>query len=291
MIISMTGYGKSIVKESDLIVEAEIKSLNSRYFDLAVKLPRFLSSKEFQVREIVKNNISRGKIQISITVKRETNNSPALFYDTEAIKTAVETLKKIKKISRVKGKVTLDNLLALREMFLGEPELEMENEYPIVEKAIGTAIDEMNKMRMNEGLQLSDDISKRINNIEKSLESIEEECTGSITDYHQKLVQRAKKLLEDFDQFDDRLKLELALLSEKYDLTEECVRLRSHIKVFRETLENSEEAGRKLNFLCQEMHREANTINSKSVSADISYSAIHIKEELEKIREQIQNIE
>ncbi len=146
-------------------------------------------------------------------------------------------------------------------------------------------------MRVEEGKQLVADLENIVNLIDKTVDEISEYAKNSVDEYFQKLKERAKELIEKFEDYDDRLKMELALLSEKYDVTEELVRLKSHISQFRQTLDRNVEVGKKLNFVVQEMNREANTINNKSVSLEISNLGIRIKEELEKIREQIQNIE
>jgi uncharacterized protein (TIGR00255 family) len=162
---------------------------------------------------------------------------------------------------------------------------------PLVEKAIDAAVDSMNNMRETEGKELEKDVRKRLGMIEDSLNKIEGQKEDDLKTYFQKLKERASQLVVDLAENEQRLMMELALLAERYDVTEECVRLRSHIKMFNDTLDKSEDVGRKLNFILQEMNREANTINSKSVSSEISHAGISIKEEIEKIREQIQNIE
>jgi len=146
-------------------------------------------------------------------------------------------------------------------------------------------------MKENEGKELAKDLQKRVKIIESKLEMIESESTSSINEYFEKLKEKIKLLIENITEYSDRLELELAIIAEKAEITEECVRLRSHIKFFLESLEKDEDPGRKLNFICQEMNRETNTISSKSVSTAIIHNTVMIKEEIEKIREQIQNIE
>ena len=162
---------------------------------------------------------------------------------------------------------------------------------PVVEQAIDAAIDDMNQMREAEGSELEKDIRNRLGLIENALNKIENIKEEDLKAYFDRLKERASQLLSEIAENEQRLWTELALLSERYDVTEECVRLRSHIKMFLNTMNSKEDAGRKLNFILQEMNREANTINSKSVSSEISHAGISIKEEIEKIREQIQNIE
>ena len=146
-------------------------------------------------------------------------------------------------------------------------------------------------MKKNEGKELARDLHKRIDNIGSKLSFIESEAEKSVKDNFDKFKERMKLLIEDTASYNDRLELELAVISERADITEECIRLRSHLKFFLESIDKDEEPGRKLNFLCQEMNRETNTISSKSISTDIVHNTVLIKEEIEKIREQIQNIE
>ena len=164
-------------------------------------------------------------------------------------------------------------------------------EFGLVVEAIDSAIDNLNTMREAEGRELEKDLWKRVQIIEDALNKIENVSDESVKTYFEKIKEKAKQLVAELSNNHDRLNMELALIAERADVTEECVRLRSHIKMFIDTVAKSEDAGRKLNFIVQEMNREANTINSKSVSSEISHNGISIKEEIEKIREQIQNIE
>ncbi len=291
MISSMTGYGKGLVQEGDLSVEVEIKSLNNRYLDLSLRLPRFLSAKELEIREKVKNSIKRGKVYLSVTVRRGDLEEKFSQVDPDAVKYAVKVLKDIRKSAGLKDKLKLTDVLQFQNMFFKEDDKQAGEEMPLVEKAIDSAVNAMNNMRETEGKELEKDIRKRLGLIETALVKIENQKEDDLKIYFEKLKERAAQLVVDLKDNEQRLMMELALLSERYDVTEECVRLRSHIKMFADTLNNADDIGRKLNFILQEMNREANTINSKSVSSEISHAGISIKEEIEKIREQIQNIE
>ena len=291
MISSMTGYGKGIVQIEDVTVEVEIKSLNSRFLDLSLRTPKFLSAKELEIREKVKNRIKRGKIFVSIVLRKGEFEEKFNEVDPAAVKFAVQILKDIRKAAGLKDNLKLSDVLQFQNMFFNEDSEHAGQDMPVIEKSIDAAIDDMNRMRETEGKELEKDIRKRIALIEESLSKIENIKEEDLKSYFEKLKERAKQLLNEIVDNEQRLMTELAILSERYDVTEECVRLRSHIKLFLETLESSDDVGRKLNFILQEMNREANTINSKSVSSEISHSGIIIKEEIEKIREQIQNIE
>lgn len=291
MISSMTGYGKSIVQEGEITVEAEIKSLNSRYLDLSLRLPKFLYNKEFEIREKIKNRLKRGKIYLNISVRKGDLEAKFNEVDTDAVKFTVKMLKDIRKAAGLKDKLKLTDILQFQNLFFMEDDKQAGEEMPLVEKAISLAVEDMNKMKEAEGKELDKDIRKRIDLIASAVVKIENLKEAAIKNYFDKFRDKAKQLVGDLVDNEQRLVTELALISERYDVTEECVRLKSHLKMFIDTIDNSEDAGRRLNFILQEMNREANTINSKSVSSEISHTGIFIKEEIEKIREQIQNIE
>lgn len=291
MISSMTGFGKGVLQLDQVIAEVEIKSLNSRYLDLMVKFPRSLSDKELAIREVIKNRIKRGKVSVNIYLKREGLDNRNVFIDSNALKETAKLLKEIKDTTELDTEINFDHILSFQHLFFTDTTGDSEKEYDLVLKALDKAIEELEKMRKKEGEELEKDLLLRISNISETVAEIEELSKVAVIDYFNKLKERAAQLVEELTEFDDRLKAELAILSEKYDVTEEIVRLKSHCKVFLDTLKTDDEIGRKMNFLCQEMNREANTINSKSISSEISYKGLFIKEELEKIREQIQNIE
>ncbi|RJP70145.1 MAG: DUF1732 domain-containing protein, partial [Ignavibacteriales bacterium] len=211
--------------------------------------------------------------------------------DPTAVKYALNLLTEIKKAAKIKDKISLQDIMLFQNMIYKDEETQATEEFELVADAIEKAIVQLNQMREAEGTELEKDLRKRIALIQDSLIGIENRSEQSIKDHFEKLKDRAKQIHNDWADNEPRLNMELALLAERSDVTEECVRLRSHIKMFLESLEKSDDAGRRLNFITQEMNREANTINSKTVSSEISHHGIFIKEELEKIREQIQNIE
>lgn len=291
MISSMTGYGKGTEQIGEFKIEAEIKSFNNRFLDLSVKLPKNFSQKEFEIREKVKNKIKRGKVYLSVFISREGSEDNNLPLNKRGLEEAVSLINEIKETANLKNELTFQELLSFQNLFFEDNILDDEEDYKYVEKAVLQAVNELEKMRMQEGVELKNDLVLRIKNIEETVLKIEKCNPQAIVDYFEKLKERAKQLVSDIIDNPDRLNTELAFLSERYDVTEECVRLKSHVKLFLEALDNSPEVGRKLNFISQEMNREANTINSKTVSTEVSQHGIFIKEELEKIREQIQNIE
>ncbi len=291
MISSMTGYGKGIVHRDDITIETEIKSLNSRYLDFSFRVPKFLMNKEFEIREKIKSRIKRGKVYLNITVRKGDFEERFNEVDPAAVKFAVKMVKEIKKSAKITEKLKLADLMLFQTMLFKDDNEQASEEFDLVAESIDKAIESLNTMRTAEGRELEKELRKRVQIIENALNKIEGASDESVKAYFEKIKEKAKQLVSDLSNNQDRLNMELALIAERADVTEECVRLRSHIKMFIDTVSNSDDAGRKLNFIVQEMNREANTINSKSVSSEISHSGISIKEEIEKIREQIQNIE
>jgi len=291
MIQSMTGFGKAIENFDNSSVEVEVRSVNSRFLDLSVRLPKNISDKEIEIKNFVKKKVKRGKLSLNIFIKQDgiENNGSAL--NEKSLENTLKLLTQIKNIAGLKDDITLNDILAFQNAIFSENMEESEDEFKTVKKAVNKAVDELIKMRRAEGEVLKEDLKLRIERINEIVDEIMNSAPETVNKYFKKLKDRAKELIKNISDFDDRLKIELALLAEKYDITEECIRLKSHIQQFSNTIENDDEAGRKLSFIVQEMNRESNTINNKSVSIEISNRGILIKEELEKIREQIQNIE
>ena len=291
MIVSMTGFGKGRTGNKNLNVEVEVKSVNSRYLDISLRIPSSLMNKDYDIKEFIKSKVKRGKVLASIQIKRNGLEEENLTLDSDKLKSYLSLLKSIKKAAKISEKVKLEHLLINKEILISNNFLISEVEFNMVKDAIEQALTEMMYMKKKEGKELSKDLRKRIDNIEVKLKEIEKEAEQSVQEYFKKFKEKIKLLIENIAQYSERLELELAIIAEKAEITEECVRLRSHLKFFLNSLENDDEPGRKLNFLCQEMNREANTISSKTVSTSVTHNTVFIREEIEKIREQIQNIE
>lgn len=285
----MTGFGKGSAVKNKISADVELKSVNSRFLEIFIKLPPQLSDRDYELREILKSRIKRGKISTIIQFQRN-DNSIATVNDKK-LKDYTAFLQKVRKLAKINEKLKLEHLLSNRDIFLSSDSTISEADFDVVKKAFKNAIDELLKMKKNEGEELKKDLSRRIKTIEKKVTSIKNEFKKSVNNYFNKLKVRIKLLTKDTNVDDQRLKLELAMIADKADITEECVRLKSHLKFFIESMNKQPEPGRKLNFLCQELNRETNTISSKSISTSITHKAVLIKEEIEKIREQIQNIE
>ena len=291
MIYSMTGYGRGVAGNEKVTFETEIKSVNSRYLDVFFRLPSSLQSKEYELREQIKNKIKRGKITLLFQIKNNESGIDIPPVDKEKLKAFLTFIKDIKKAAKITEKIKIEHLLSFKELFIPDQYEFGEEEFDLVKESLDKALDELLNMKSKEGGELSKDLVKRINNIEEKIIAIENEFRNSVNEHFNSLKEKIKTLIENASEYGDRLELELALIAEKADITEECVRLKSHLKFFLESMKNEKEPGRKLNFICQEMNREANTISSKSISTDITHNSVLIKEEIERIREQIQNIE
>ncbi|HAB51558.1 MAG: YicC family protein [Ignavibacteria bacterium RIFOXYB2_FULL_35_12] len=291
MIVSMTGFGKGRSGNKNLSVEAEVKSVNGRYLDISLRIPSSLMNKDYDIKEFIKSKIKRGKVSASIQIKRNGLEEENLALDSDKLKSYLSLLKSIKKAAKISEKVKLEHLLINKEILISNNFIISDVEFNMVKEALEQALTEMMNMKKKEGKELANDLHKRVENIESRLKDIEQDAAQSVKEYFNKFKEKIKTLIENIAQYNDRLELELAIIAEKAEITEESVRLRSHLKFFINSLENDDEPGRKLNFLCQEMNREANTISSKTVSTSITHSTVFIREEIEKIREQIQNIE
>lgn len=293
MIQSMTGYGRNSVSNEIWNVEAEIKSVNSRYLEIFLRLPQVLLNREFELRELLKSKIKRGKLSVSLTLKKNGNVDDTITLDEAKLKNYVALIKKVKKASKITEKIKLEHILSSREIFSNSLEELSDSEFELIKKCLFGAIDNFVEMRKKEGAELEKDLKKRVKIIEDKLALIESESSSSVNENFEKYKERVRQLLdrEQNADFKERLESELAILVEKSDITEECVRLKSHIKFFIDSIKNDEEPGRKLNFLCQEMNRESNTISAKTLSTSITHNTVLIREEIERLREQIQNIE
>ncbi|MBK7228291.1 MAG: YicC family protein [Ignavibacteriales bacterium] len=292
MILSMTGYGKGSATNTKLQVDAEVKSINSRYLEIFLKFPPILTNKEYELRELIKSKIRRGKLNLSIQIKKNGLEDEAAIIDDTKLKNYLTQIKKVKKAAKLSDKIKLEHLLMSRDIFTSSVEEINEHDFEILKKSVINSLDSLLEMKKNEGSELEKDLKKRVKSIEKYLDLIEKESQPSVGEHFAKYKEKVKNLLdENVNINNDRLETELALMAERADITEECVRLRSHIKFFNSSIDKDEDPGRKLNFLCQEMNREANTISAKTLSTSITHHSVYIKEEIERIREQIQNIE
>ena len=292
MILSMTGFGTATVEEDGNRVTVEIQSVNSRYCDISVRCGRSIVAIEPRIRDLIQKRIERGKIIVSVTWESVENILNRLSANIELAKAYRDALTRLKDELHLSGEVDLPLLASLPDLFKVDTEsADLDQIWPLIEQACLSALERHEAMRQVEGEALARDLIQRIGLIEETLRKIMTLAPLRIETYRKKLTQRLETLLssEVIDQ--TRLTMEVALLAERCDITEECIRFQSHNAQFLATLNGNEAAGRRLNFLLQEMGREANTIGAKADDADISHLTVTMKEELEKLREQVQNIE
>ncbi len=292
MVTSMTGFGRGEAVSADMTISVELRSVNNRFLDVTARLPRTLSMRENDLKEIIRKKISRGKISVTVTLDRTVNGNFPLRVNLPAARAYHRLLNQLRKAVRVKEPVKLEHLLQFSEVI--EP-LDAtggdEQEWEVLQQALSQGIEGLQEMRRNEGKELEADFRGRIAELGRTIDIIEGLSREQVPQERLRLRERIGRLLEGEPVDEGRLEMELALLADKLDVTEECVRFRSHNKFFLEAMGGSEPAGRKLNFLLQEMNREANTIGSKSSATEIAHLVVSVKEELEKVREQLQNIE
>ena len=288
----MTGYGRGEAARKGITVAIELRSVNSRFLEVTARLPRSLSLRENEAKEIVRKKISRGKVNLLATVEREKNGQLPLAINASAARDYYKLLNQLRKAVKLKESVKLEHLLRFSDV-LEQPVLDGpdEDEWEVTQQALNNALDDLANMRRNEGEELKKDFRSRVSSIERTLDQIEILSKEQIPTERARLRERIQKILENETIDEGRLEMELAMMADRLDVTEECVRFRSHNKFFFQALDDKEPAGRKLNFLVQEMNREANTIGSKSNASEIAHLVVSVKEELEKIREQLQNIE
>ncbi|MBC8044113.1 MAG: YicC family protein [Rhizobacter sp.] len=294
MIESMTGYGHAEANADGLRATAEIRSVNNRFAEISVKLPRQFSSREQEAKDLIRKELQRGKISATLLIEREMQANLPIRVKPEIVKSYTTLLENVRSASGIMEPVKMEHLLRFSEIFESNaetPDAEVA-EWQVITDALTAAIAAIKDMRRKEGLELKKDFVKRLTYIGETLERVEKLSIETLAATRDRLRDKVKDLLTDESVISrERLEMEILLLADKMDITEECVRFRSHNKFFLEALESEEPSGRKLNFLMQEQGREANTIASKSQNAEIAHLVVSLKEELEKMREQIQNIE
>lgn len=292
MVTSMTGYGHGKAESKGIRIAVEIRTVNGRFLEVIPRLPRSLALRENDVKELVRRKIARGKVNLLVTVERETDGTVPLRLNPQAARAYYRLLNDLRKAVRLRQTVKLEHLLQFSDIFEQQAVEETdEQEWRALQAALEDALADLTAMRAREGSQLEEDFRKRLDLLSERIDAIEAWSREQVPRERDRLRERIAQLVGDQHYDQTRLELELAILADKVDVTEECVRFRSHVKFFRQALEAEESAGRRLNFLIQELNREANTIGSKSNDTTIAHTVVGVKEELERIREQIQNIE
>ena len=292
MIRSMTAFARvSLAAEGKRWI-VEIRSLNQRYFELSLRLPPAMYSFEPQVRQLVQSVMHRGKVTLSISEEGRNGGSLAYELDPVQVKAYLASSKKIKAQFKLEGKLTVEEIMRLPGVVKEKPAEEVQPwTWAKLSGFLKKALEKAICHKEEEGAKLDQDFRQRLDKITKTTHRIETLVQGNQKTYFDKLKARLKELLGDEKLDPERLHREVAFLAERSDITEETVRMKSHLELFMKWLGRPGEIGRELDFLCQEMNREANTMASKAQLFEVSQEAIAIKSEIEKIREQVQNVE
>jgi uncharacterized protein (TIGR00255 family) len=292
MLKSMTGFGRCEVSDDMYKISVEIKAVNHRYLDLGIKMPKKFNSFEAEIRSILKQDIQRGKVDLFITCEAFTESNTNLRYNTSIAKEYMDIFDQISEQFGIENDVQVSVLARFPEVIVAETgEEDEEHMRGLLETALAGAVLKFVEQRISEGEQLMLDLCSKLDNMLLCVSFIEERSPEITKEYSEKLEERVRTLLEDIAIDESRLITEVALFADKSCVDEELVRLRTHIKSMRDELTSGGCMGRKLDFIAQEMNREANTILSKSSDMEVSAKAIELKTDIEKIREQIQNIE
>ena len=288
---SMTGFSKAQMTEHGITVSVEIRSVNGRYLELSCKMPRNLSHKELDLRDMVKQSLERGSVNVS--VKIESLQKVSSLLDPNKLQSYHTALEQSRKKLKIDQELTMSDLLSIPDIYnsVDESEKESEAQWKVAAKAIRAALTSLDTMKKNEGKEIIKDLRNRIKIVETTLDTIEDAGMKRIPEERERLRNRIAQLFDSDEIDEQRLQMEIVLLADKLDISEECVRLRSHIKFMNDAFKATESNGRQMNFMLQEMNREINTIGSKANDAAIARMVVIVKDELERIREQVQNIE
>lgn len=289
---SMTGFGRAEAEKNGRKITVEMKSVNHRFLDLNIRMPRTLMFLEDEVRNIVKNQLSRGRLEIFINYFSFSEEDKKVTADISFIKAYMKAADQIRQQTRLKNDLRLSHILRIPEAVkIEETQEDKEVLRELLVKAVTNALSELSRMREKEGLSLKNDIAERLKTISALTGKIELKEKDVVEEYREKLKKRVLDLLSGTDFDENRFQTEVVYYADRQNITEEVVRLKSHVENFLSILKNDEPKGRQFDFIVQEMNREFNTIGSKSVSLEITNSVLEGKSEVEKIREQVQNIE
>ncbi|UCG99855.1 MAG: YicC family protein [Deltaproteobacteria bacterium] len=292
MLKSMTAYGRAESSQGTMEFIAELRSGNSRYREIIPRIPQSLQQFEDRIRSIISSRLKRGRIEISIQIKDNDDKGLSLELNRPLIKAYINIFNELNKELGCKQPIDLSFFSQLKDaIIIKQDSVDLEEIWPDLKDVIDSAALALDTMRINEGKALERDFLERLNNIARYIDEIRDRANVIVEDYLDKLTRRIQKLIEDVEINEDRLVQEVAFMAERSDITEELIRIESHLEQFRNYMNQDDVIGRRLDFLLQEINREVNTIGSKAGDSLISQRAVEIKAELEKLREQIQNVE
>ncbi len=291
MIKSMTGYGRANVSKKERDYQIEIRSVNHRYLDLSIKMPRQLSYLEEIIKKEIAKKVKRGKIDVFITFENNSLEGRKIKINTELAKVYIDELKKLAKKEKILSDIQVTEISKYPDVLnIQNSQDDEEIEKEVIE-AIKMATEGLIQMRQIEGNKMAEDLLERLNKIQAKVNEISKLSTGLIEEYVVKLEERIKEILKNQQIDSSRLAQEVVIYADKCSIEEEVTRLNSHISQFKTLLNSNEAIGKKLDFIVQEMNRETNTIGSKANNLEITNGVIDMKTEIENIREQVQNIE
>ena len=292
MLNSMTGFGRATVEGEGLLWTVEASSVNSRFLDAQVRLPRALSGAEFALRKRVGRFVKRGKVTINVSWDMLPGEDEAIRLNQSLARSYIKQLRELQKSERLTGDVSIEVVSALPDLFASATDSgDREARERLLVGALDSALEALNRMRETEGAKMAGDVEERIGLIRIELAGIEKEAEVYAKSLAENVQKRVAELFADISIDPQRLAQEAAFLAERADITEERVRLAAHLDEFEATLGRGGEVGRRFNFLLQEMVRETNTIGSKTGELSVIQRVVKVKEELEKVREQVQNLE
>lgn len=292
MVSSMTGYGRCQQVIDSMNITVEVKSVNHRYFEFNARTPRQYMFLEEKLKKFFQSKLSRGKIECFVTVESLDESDCKINVKANVAKAYLDALNEISSTFGIKNNVTSFDLTKYPDVLsMEKAEPDAQKIWNAVETVASVALDNIVKMRQIEGEKLQEDVFERIETILNNVQYIEKRSPETVKEYTFKLLERMKEVLEDVNVDEQRILTEAAIYADKVAVAEETVRLRSHITQLKEMFESTVPVGRKMDFIVQEMNREANTIGSKAQDVEIAKRVVDIKSEIEKIREQIQNIE
>ncbi len=292
MIKSMTGFGRCEITEHERKFTVELKSVNHRYLDVSIKMPKKFGFFESSIRTLLKEYIQRGKVDVFITYEDYTEENFALKYNEDVAAAYLKYLKQMAETFGLENDVRVSTLSKYQEVFTMEEQNVDEKElWTILEKALRGACEQFVESRIGEGERLAADLTGKLNTMLGYVDFIEERSPVILLEYRKRLEEKVQELLDNKQIDESRIAAEVVLFADKICVDEETVRLRSHVESTMKALKDGGSIGRKLDFIAQEMNREANTILSKTTDLEISNTGINLKTDIEKVREQIQNIE
>ena len=292
MIKSMTGYGRCEHIDENRKIVIDIRSVNHRYCDITVKVPRAYGYLEEKIKEFMSGEISRGKVEIFVYIENYTNDDKVITLDHVLSENYYNVLKELKETYNLKNEIGLSDLSRFSDIFITrQQEEDKDKVWELVSSCLKTAVEDFVAMRLREGERLRANLAARAEAIQGMIAEIETRTPQIVAEYSQKLKDRMTELLGNFQIDESRLLTEVGIMADRVCIDEELVRLKSHFTELEKILALSEPVGRKLDFLVQEINRETNTIGSKANDFGITKNVVEIKSEIEKLREQIQNIE